>query len=403
MTAQPVSSHIYVPRGFRFSAAVAGIKKAGRLDVAMAEAVPGTTAAAVFTRNLVVAAPLLADKIHLKKTRGAMRAVIVNAGNANCATGDEGFERCKRVCEAVARHLTLLPREVFPSSTGVIGVQLPAQKIIDAIPHLVNSLDTSGDALSQFSRAIMTTDTRQKTASTQFRSGKTNVTVTGVAKGAGMIHPNMATMLAYIFTDAGLPARELQRALNRAVAGSFNAISVDGDTSTNDTVLLMASGAIADIRTGADKRRFQEALNTVCASLAEQIVRDGEGVRHIVRLHVEGARTETEARKIADVIATSALVKTAFAGADPNWGRVLAAIGRAGVALDPNRVDIYIGEARVCHGGMGDNFHEPTVHATMSEHAYDLRVNLGRGRTRTTPLPLDLTAQYVHINADYRS
>ena len=403
MTAQPVSSHIYVPRGFRFSAAVAGIKKAGRLDVAMAEAVPGTTAAAVFTKNLVVAAPLIADKIHLQKTRGAMRAVIVNAGNANCATGDEGFQRCKQVCEAVARHLTLLPREVFPSSTGVIGVQLPAQKIIDALPQLVNTLDTSADALSQFSRAIMTTDTRQKTASVQFRSGKTTVTVTGVAKGAGMIHPNMATMLAYIFTDAGLPTRELQRSLNAAVAGSFNAISVDGDTSTNDTVLVMASGAIADIRTGADKKRFQEALNIVCGSLAEQIVRDGEGVRHVVRLHVEAARTEAEARKIADVIATSPLVKTAFAGADPNWGRILAAVGRAGISLDPGKVDVYIGGVRVCHRGMGDNFHEHTVHATMSEHIYEIRVSLGRGRAHATLLTCDLTDQYVHINADYRS
>jgi glutamate N-acetyltransferase/amino-acid N-acetyltransferase len=403
MTAQPVSSHIYVPRGFRFAAAVAGIKKAGRLDVALAEAVPGTTAAAVFTKNLVVAAPLVADKIHLKKTRGAMRAVIVNAGNANCATGDEGFERCRRVCEAVARHLTLLPREVFPSSTGVIGVQLPEQKIVDALPHLVQSLETSGDAFSQFSRAIMTTDTRQKTASLQFKSGKMNVTVSGVAKGAGMIHPNMATMLAYIFTDAGLPTRELQRALNTAVAGTFNAISVDGDTSTNDTVLLMASGAIADIRSGADKRRFQEALNRVCASLAEQIVRDGEGVRHVVRLIVEGARSEPEARKIADVISTSALVKTAFAGADPNWGRILAAVGRAGIALDPGKVDVFIGDVRVCHRGMADTFQEHTVHATMQEHAYDVRVNLGRGRARTVLLTCDLTDQYVHINADYRS
>jgi glutamate N-acetyltransferase/amino-acid N-acetyltransferase len=398
-----MSSHIYVPRGFRFSAAVAGIKKAGRLDVALADAVPGSTAAAVFTKNLVVAAPLVADKIHLKKTRGAMRAVIVNAGNANCATGDEGFQRCRHVCEAVARHLTLLPREVFPSSTGVIGVQLPAQKIVDALPHLVGSLDTSSDALSQFSRAIMTTDTRQKTASVQFRSGRLNVTVTGVAKGSGMIHPNMATMLAYVFTDAGLPASHLQRALNRAVAGSFNSISVDGDTSTNDTVLLMASGAIAVLRSATDKRRFQEALDSVCGSLAEQIVRDGEGVRHVVRLHVDGARSESEARKIANIIATSALVKTAFAGADPNWGRILAAIGRAGVALDPGRVDIHIGAARVCHHGMADNFHEAAVHATMSEHAYNIRVDLGRGRASASVLTCDLTDQYVHINADYRS
>jgi len=403
MTAQPVSSHIYVPRGFRFSAGVAGIKKAGRLDVALAEAVPGTTAAAVFTKNLVVAAPLLADKIHLKKTRGAMRAVIVNAGNANCATGDDGFDRCRYVCEAVARHLTLLPREVFPSSTGVIGVPLPQQKIIDVVPQLVQSLDTSADALSQFSRAIMTTDTRQKTASTQFKTGKMTVTVTGVAKGAGMIHPNMATMLAYIFTDAGMNVRDLQRALNHAVAGSFNSISVDGDTSTNDTVLVMASGAIANLRSSTEKSRFQEALNAVCASLAEQIVRDGEGARHVVRLHVEGARSEDEARKIANVIATSALVKTAFAGADPNWGRILAAVGRAGIALDPGRVDIFIGDVRVCHKGMGDAFHEPTVHGTMQEHAYDIRVNLGRGKARTTLLTCDLTDQYVHINADYRS
>ncbi len=403
MTKIQVSSAPVVPRGFRWSAAVAGIKKAGRLDVALAEAARGTTAAAVFTKNLVVAAPILADRIHLQKTRGLMRAVIVNAGNANCATGKPGFERCKEVCYAVASHMHLQPREVFPSSTGVIGVQLPAHKIFDVLPDLTSSLEASPDAVAQFARAIMTTDTRAKIAAAEFRCGRERARIVGVAKGAGMIHPNMATMLAYVFTDAGLPARELQKSLNAAVTGSFNSISVDGDTSTNDTVLVMASGAAGPARSSADRARFQAALDAVCSSLAEQIVRDGEGVQHVVRLRIERARTEAEARQIANTIATSALVKTAFAGADPNWGRIVAAVGRAGIKLDPARVDVYIGEQRVCQHGMAADFDEAAAHATMSGESFEIRVVLNRGRASATLLTCDLSDQYVHINADYRS
>jgi glutamate N-acetyltransferase/amino-acid N-acetyltransferase len=329
--------------------------------------------------------------------------VLVNAGNANCATGPAGFERCKETCYGVASHMHIRPREVFPSSTGVIGVPLPAHKILDVLPDLVAALDSSPDALAQFARAIMTTDTVPKIASASFRCGRRTAHMVGVAKGAGMIHPNMATMLAYILPDAAVAPRDLPRALNASVAGSFNSISIDGDTSTNDTALVLASGVAGKVSGVAGRKSLQKALDAVCLSLAEQIVRDGEGVQHLVRLHVEGARSDSEARQIANVIATSALVKTAFAGADPNWGRILAAAGRSGIAFDPARVDIYIGKQIVCRRGTSTPFDEATAHHTMSQPEYDVRVTLGRGKARVTVLTCDLTDQYVHINADYRS
>jgi glutamate N-acetyltransferase/amino-acid N-acetyltransferase len=405
MRPQPpaVSSDIIVPQGFRFGGVAAGIKKNNQLDVALAEASPGTQAAALFTRNLVIAAPIAVDRAHLKASRGQIRAVIVNSGNANCATGRAGIRDCDAVCRELGRQLGIPSKLVFPSSTGVIGVPLPAKKILAALPTLSHSLQSATQGLAQFSRAIMTTDTRPKIASIKFRCGAGIATMVGVAKGAGMIHPNMATMLAYIFTDAGLPSRELHRALVAASAGSFNSLSVDGDTSTNDTVLLLASGAAGSVSKAADRRHFQSALAQVCASLAEQIVRDGEGVRHVVRLHVERARTVAEASRIAQTIATSPLVKTALAGADPNWGRILAAVGRAGVRLDPARVHIFFGGQQVCRNGAAVDFDEAKAHALLSQPIFDITVTLGRGQARTTMLTCDLTADYVRINADYRS
>jgi glutamate N-acetyltransferase / amino-acid N-acetyltransferase len=398
-----VSQQMIVPQGFRFAGIAAGIKKNGQPDLAMAEIAAGAQAAAVFTSNLVVAAPIEVGRAHLKRSRGQVRAVIVNSGNANCATGAAGLRACERVCRELATHLAIAPNEVFPSSTGVIGMPLQAEKIVAALPALASALQSSPEGLGQFGRAIMTTDTRRKVASTRFRCGRESATMVGMAKGSGMIHPNMATMLAYIFTDVALPPRELRAALVAACAKSFNSISVDGDTSTNDTVLLLASGVAGRAASSADRQRFRAALDGVCASLAEQIVRDGEGVQHVVRLHIEEARSVEEGLRIAQTVATSPLVKTAWTGADPNWGRILAAVGRAGIKLAPQRISIFFGEQLVCRNGVAVEFDEPQAHALMSQPAYDITIRLGRGRASTTLLTCDLTAEYVRINADYRS
>jgi len=390
-----------VPRGFVFSAVTAGIKASGKPDLALAEAPLGACAAALFTRNRVVAAPLLVDRDHLKRTQGRLRAVIVNSGNANCATGASGIAASQAVCAELGKLLEAAPEFIFPSSTGIIGVPLPVHKVRAALPNLV-SVRVEGQAgLETFARAIMTTDTLPKVASTSFATGGEQVTVCGVCKGAGMIHPNMATMLAYIFTDIEATPAQLRAALKPAADVSFNCVSVDGDTSTNDTLLLLASGASGVKLNGANRKRFAEALTSVCRSLAEQIVADGEGVKHVIRLSVEGARTDADAHCIANTIATSMLVKTAWAGADPNWGRILAAIGRSGIAVDPARVDIFIGDHHVCRRGAKGDFSETAAHTHMLQKSYDIRVRVGRGRGHAHVLTSDLTAEYVHINADY--
>jgi glutamate N-acetyltransferase/amino-acid N-acetyltransferase len=405
MSASPLrSSDLHVPRGFRFAAAKAGLKASGNPDLALAvtDNGGGATAAALFTRNRVVAAPITVGREHLTKSRGKIRAVLVNSGNANCATGPRGLATCKETCRALAKTLGLAPQEVFPSSTGIIGVPLPGEKIIATLPQIVVAAGPGGSALRAFAQAIMTTDTRPKIASARFRIGGRLVTIAGVAKGAGMIHPNMATMLAYIFTDAAVPAAVLRRELRAAADTSFNCISVDGDTSTNDTVLLLASGASGVSVVSADTRKaFAKGLLQVCQSLAEQIIADGEGVQHVVRLHIEQARSEKEARQVAQTIATSSLVKTAWAGADPNWGRILAAAGRSGVALDPARIEIRFGAIRVCEKGRAARFDAQAAHEYLSQPSYDVVVRLGRGNARALFLTCDLTSAYIHINADY--
>ena len=392
---------VVVPRGFVFSAGNAGIKASGKPDLALAEAPQGASAAALFTRNRVVAAPLIVSREHLKKTGGRVRAVIVNSGNANCATGPGGIAAGKAVCAQVGKLLQAAPEFIFPSSTGIIGVPLPVEKIHAALPQVVSRRASSATALQEFEQAIMTTDTRPKISSASFLDGKNQVTVTGVCKGAGMIHPNMATMLAYLFTDIEATPAQLRGLLVEAAASSFNCISVDGDTSTNDTLLLLASGAGGAKLGSGNRKRFTDALAQVCSSLAGQIVADGEGVKHVIRLSVEGARTGADAHAIANTIATSMLVKTAWAGADPNWGRILAAAGRSSVALDPRAVDIFVGPYQVCRRGAKGDFSEESAHAYMLQAQYDIRVRVGRGRGRVTLLTSDLTSEYVHINADY--
>jgi glutamate N-acetyltransferase/amino-acid N-acetyltransferase len=393
---------VFLPMGFRWSATKAGIKASGRSDVALAEAPLGASAAAMFTRNRVAAAPLKVGREHLRKSKGRVRAVLVNAGNANCATGAPGVLAAEQSCAALGAALEAAPQFIIPSSTGIIGVPLPVEKLIAAIPPVVAGRGDGVDSLKAFATAIMTTDTRMKVASTEFAAGRKKVCVAGVCKGSGMIHPNMATMLVYLFTDLDAEPKQLQGELRAAVDPTFHAISVDGDTSTNDTVLLLASAASkVKLSDGGVAKKFAEALRGVCASLAEQIVRDGEGAQHLVRLRIAGAKSVKEARTIACSIATSPLVKTAWAGCDPNWGRILSSVGKSGVAVDPAKIDIYFGPQQVCRKGTAHPFDEKQAHEYLKQAEYEIRVELARGKSSLEFLTCDLSEEYVHINADY--
>lgn len=391
---------IHVPGGFRWSATIAGIKASGRADVAFAEAPLGATGVAVFTRNRVCAAPVVVGRENLKATAGRVRAVIVNSGNANCATGKHGVMAAEDVCAAVGKRLEAAPEFVFPSSTGIIGVPLPAEKIIAALPQAVEKAAGGEAAVKAFAQAIMTTDTRMKVASSYLKLGGKEVRIVGVAKGSGMIHPDLATMLVYIFTDIDATPAELSALLKKSVDTTFNCISVDGDTSTNDTVLVLASGA-SKVKLGAGKKEFAAALHGVCESLAEQIVTDGEGAKHVVQLHIEQARDLDEARVVARSIANSPLVKTAWAGCDPNWGRILSSVGKSGADVDPAKINIRIGPQTVCRAGVAAGFDERAAHEYMRQPRYDIVIELGLGKASLRFLSCDLTAEYVRINADY--
>lgn len=391
-----------LPKGFAFSAVQAGIKASGRLDLALVEAAPSTTAAALFTKNRVVAAPVTVGRKFLAASGGKLRALVVNSGNANCATGPDGLRVCEQVCREAARLLGVQRQSIFPSSTGIIGVPLPVERIINKLPELVAAREPSNTALSKFAQAIMTTDTRPKAAAAGIKGKTGEIRLLGVAKGSGMIHPQLATMLVYIFTDAAATAGQLRQLLREACTESFNSISVDGDTSTNDTVLLMASGASgADIREKSVKQRFAAALFEVCHSLAQQIVADGEGVQHIIQLSIEQAASREEGLKVARAIAHSLLVKTAWAGADPNWGRILSTVGMCGVPLRPDRVNMFIAEQQVCRNGAGVAFDEARAHRDLDQPTCTIRVQLGHGKKKVLFTTTDLTAEYVRINADY--
>jgi glutamate N-acetyltransferase/amino-acid N-acetyltransferase len=398
------TASLKVPRGFLFAAATAGIKLSGAPDLGLATAPAGASAAALFTTNRVVAAPVITGRANLAATRGRLRAVLVNSGNANCATGKKGLQAANLSCRHVADALNCRPEEVFPSSTGVIGVPLPVERILQALPQLADSRGDSPEHVCSFARAIMTTDTRIKTASASFRAGKAEIRFLGVAKGAGMIHPKLATMLVYLFTDAKATPTQLRPLLAEACRASFNRISIDGDTSTNDTVLLLASGGSgAGISAPAERKRFASALTEICQSLARQIVADGEGVQHIVALKIEQAASESEAEQVARTIANSPLVKTAWAGADPNWGRVLAAVGYSSAPIKPERVSIFFGPHQVCRNGEKAAFDEKQVHEYLMQPELEIRVRLGRGRATATFWTCDLTTEYVKINAEYRT
>ncbi|MEY2395235.1 MAG: glutamate N-acetyltransferase / amino-acid N-acetyltransferase [Acidobacteriaceae bacterium] len=392
------SSPIFLPKGFKFSAITAGIKASGKPDLALILAEPGTAAAALFTKNRVVAAPVDVGRASMARSGGRVRAVIVNSGNANCATGAAGVRDCKRICSETAQLVKARQYEVFPSSTGIIGVPFPTAKISARLKPLLDSAGSSSEHLRRFADAILTTDTRAKLASIPLRSGKG--AVTGVAKGSGMIHPQLATMLVYLLTDIIATPAELRSALRNACNETFNAISVDGDTSTNDTVLLLASGQ-SRIKLQTVRKEFEKGLLGVCRSLAQQIVADGEGVQHVIHLHIQQAKTRDEALQVARTISHSLLVKTAWAGADPNWGRILAAIGRTGIPLDPKKISILIGDQLVCRNAVSWRFHERRAHRELSKAECSVTVRLGRGKASLEFLTTDLTSEYVKINADY--
>ena len=393
-----------LPLGFRFVAVKAGIKPSGKADFAVTVADAPVSAAAMFTGNRVVAAPIIVGRRHLTRSAGHVRVVAVNAGNANCATGQTGIEACERVCAAAAETFHCEGHEVFPSSTGIIGVPLPAEKPIAALPEIVATLGATPEHFSQFARAIMTTDTKPKVAHASFRVEGQLVRIAGVCKGAGMIHPQLvphATMLVYLFTDAMIEPAVLDSFLRQSVEVSFNRISIDGDTSTNDTVLLLASGA-SGVRIDEANVSFSTALTEICTSLAKQIVDDGEGVTHVVELQIEGAATDRDALTVAKAIAHSPLVKTAWAGCDPNWGRLMAAAGYSGAALDPERISIWFGDQQICrNGGRVADFDEAAAHAYLKLREFIVRMDLGIGDGKCRFWTTDLTEEYVRINADY--
>jgi glutamate N-acetyltransferase / amino-acid N-acetyltransferase len=399
-----------LPKGFVWGAVKAGIKASGKLDLAAAVTAKGANGVAMFTKNQVVAAPVTVGRRHLAATGGRVGAVLVNAGNANCATGQPGIDACVRTCAAAAESFGCIFDEVFPSSTGIIGAPFPGEKVIAALPALKAELGDTAAHAEMFARAIMTTDTKMKVAQAAVDVDGVQVRIFGVAKGAGMIHPQLgepvgpphATMLVYLFTDVVAECEELGDLLGPAVERSFNSISIDGDTSTNDTVLLLASGASGVKLNLRGSEAFAEALKAVCGSLAYQIVDDGEGVGHVVTLHITGARTEAEAKQVARAIAHSPLCKTAWSSGDPNWGRLLAAAGYSGVAFDPAVVRITIGDQPVFELGVrSPMFDEAAAHAAMLEREYTIALDLGLGATECRFLTCDLTEEYVRINADY--
>jgi glutamate N-acetyltransferase/amino-acid N-acetyltransferase len=404
MTEISDASHFVIPRGFRFGAAKAGLKASGRTDFALIVADEPASAAAAFTANRVTAAPLIVDKEHLRATGGKVRVVAINAGNANCAAGQAGMDAAYATCEAIGQLFGCRPEEVFPSSTGVIGVPLPAEKIVAVLPKLASSLGSEFDHFQEITEAILTTDTVEKTAFVRLEVEGKEVRVAAFCKGAGMIHPQLvphATMLVYILTDAVVEPAVLNGYLHPAIELSFNRISVDGDTSTNDTVLLLASGA-SEAVIGPENSTFAAALTQICTSLARQIVADGEGISHVVELHIEGAATDADALKVAKAIAHSPLVKTAWAGCDPNWGRLAAAIGYSGAKIDPELFDIHFGELAICeNGGLAPEYNETAAHAYIAQREFSISIQLHQGTGSCIFWTTDLTHEYVSINADY--
>ena len=387
--------------GVRLGASCAGIKAGGNLDIAVIAFDANSATAATFTKNRFVAEPVTLARDHMASCRGRTRAWVVNSGNANCGTGKQGLKAARDSCEEVARIIGATPEKVLPFSTGVIMEQIPAGKLIKGIRTAAGSLSDS--RWTDAANAIMTTDTRPKGASVRLKARGGNITITGIAKGSGMIHPDMATLLSFVATDASMPASALRGHLREAVADSFNAISVDGDTSTNDAVAIAATGKTGSL-SPAEGRRFNGALKDLCADLARQIVEDGEGATCAAKVVVSGLRSEAECKKVADSVACSPLVKTMLHARDPNLGRLLMAIGKAGVDLDPSSITLRInGTLAYKSGGRVRTFTEGAAQRHFESDLIQIEVGLGNRKTKAHVTFTDLSYEYVRINAEYRS
>ncbi|MFV0477230.1 MAG: bifunctional glutamate N-acetyltransferase/amino-acid acetyltransferase ArgJ [Parahaliea sp.] len=398
---------LHVVAGLRLATVSAGIKKPGRADVVLIEADAGTYCAATFTRNAFCAAPVTVAREHLQTSHCQPRYLLINTGNANAGTGVPGLAAARSVSACVAEYAGVDKVHVLPFSTGVIGEPLPTEKIKTVIPAALAALQPDGwvDAAS----GIMTTDTRPKGASLQFACGERQYTLTGIAKGAGMIRPNMATMLAYLATDMAVEPVLLQTLLSKAVAQSFNRITIDGDTSTNDACVLLATGAAGNINVddpvSPEALALEQALEQVCLQLAQALVRDGEGASKFVQVQVGGGRSEQECLDVAFTIAHSPLVKTALFASDPNWGRLLAAIGRAGLDnLDVEQVTVFLNDVLIAERGCrAASYSEQQGVAAMAPENITIRVELNRGASEASVWTTDFSYDYVRINAEYRT
>jgi glutamate N-acetyltransferase/amino-acid N-acetyltransferase len=390
-----------LPLGYRYAAAYAGIRKLEKDDIALIVPDKLAQAAAVFTRNVVQAAPVKLARQNLKISKGKVTGVLINAGNANCATRT-GERVALASCKALAKALKTRPEYIVPASTGVIGVELDAALLTAPLPKLVEQL--SADSFQAVAEAIMTTDTRVKTASEEVPFADGTVRVAGMTKGSGMIHPNMATTLGFVMIDAVADAEDLAEILRPATERSFNSLSIDGDMSTNDTVLLLASGASNVRPSGKERKVLGEVVTWVMESLAEQIAADGEGAKKLVVIRAVGFKTHEDARKVARAIANSPLVKTAIAGSDPNWGRILCAAGYAGVTFEPSAIDIEMQRMLVCRGGLAAPFDENELKLKLDEPEVRIRiVNKKGGKGEARFFTCDLTEGYIQINGSYRT
>ncbi len=395
------ASTVFPVMGVRLATAAAGIRKPNRQDVLLIEIAEGATTAAMFTSNAFCAAPVILARQHLDST--SPRYLLINSGNANAGTGEQGKQAAIHSCQAIAEQCHCQKEEVLPFSTGVIGEALPVDKIKAVLTDLQHNL--RADTWQAAAQAIMTTDTQPKLVSRQVKLGDKSVTLTGIAKGSGMIRPNMATMLSFLATDAGLEQNTLQACLRNSVNKSFNRITVDGDTSTNDAVVLMATGR-SDVKIQAnDLAGFQLALDEVCVELARAIVRDGEGATKLINVVVEQGADEQECARVAYAIAHSPLVKTAFFASDPNWGRILAAVGYAGIdSLDIGDIQIYLDDVCIVReGGRAASYTEEQGQRVMQQSEITVRVILQRGQATTTVWTCDFSYDYVKINAEYRT
>jgi glutamate N-acetyltransferase/amino-acid N-acetyltransferase len=387
--------------GFEAAGIAAGLKKKNKKDLGIIFSKVPANVAGVFTRNRVKAAPVILDRERIRS--GVCQAIIVNSGNANCCTGEQGIRDAETMASLSASELGISEDLVLVASTGVIGEPLPIEKIKAAIPGLVGSLQPKG--IPDLAESIMTTDTVPKMISGQGVVEGKSFIVTGVAKGAGMIRPDLATMLCFVLTDVNAASDVLKEALVPAIDRSFNRISIDGDTSTNDTVLMMANGlSEAVIKNAGHKEIFQKVLDRIFLDLAKQLVRDGEGVTKLVEIIVQGAASDSDARKVADTVAHSPLVKTAFFGEDANWGRIIGAVGRAGIDVDPDRIDLYFDDVQMVKSGMGcGKAVEVEATKVLKKPEFEVVIHLNMGQGYGSMITCDFSMDYVKINADYRS